>query len=503
MNHNLYSLFFDAARGEAPLLETPSGEVMTYAAMDEASARIARLLADLGLRPGDRVTVQVRKSPAVVALYLACLRAGLVFHPLNDDYRREELAFLLGDAEPALTVCDPQSASLFAGLLPAGRHLLTLADNGAGSLTERAAHCAPAFDTVARSKDDLAILLYTSGTTGKPKGAMITHGNLATNAAALVDAWGFSASDRLLHALPLYHAHGLFVGLGCTLLARASMLFLPKFDAATLIRHLPDCTVMMGVPTYYARLLREPGLDREACRHIRLFISGSAPLTPELFSAFEARTGQRILERYGMTETGMNTSNPLHGERRPGSVGLPLAGVEVRITDTAGQPLPAGSIGNIELRGPNVFPGYWRAPEKTAEAFTADGFFRTGDLGCLGTDGYLDIVGRAKDLIISGGLNVYPREVEILLDSLPGVAESAVIGVPHADFGEAVVAVITARPGTTPGEPALIEALRERLARFKIPKRVLVVGELPRNAMGKVEKTTLRKRYADLFTTGP
>ncbi len=502
MNHNLYCLFFDAAPGDAPLLITPAGEVTSYAAMAQTSGRIARLLADLGLRPGDRVTVQVKKSPTVVALYLACLRAGLVFHPLNDDYRREELGFLLGDAEPALTVCDPQSASLFAGLLPAGRHLLTLADSG-GSLTERAAHYAPAFDTVARSKDDLAILLYTSGTTGKPKGAMITHGNLATNAAALVDAWGFSATDRLLHALPLYHAHGLFVGLGCTLLARASMLFLPKFDAATLIRHLPDCTVMMGVPTYYARLLREPGLDREACRHIRLFISGSAPLTPELFSAFEARTGQRILERYGMTETGMNTSNPLRGERRPGSVGLPLAGVEVRITDTAGQPLPAGSIGNIELRGPNVFPGYWRAPEKTAEAFTADGFFRTGDLGCLGADGYLDIVGRAKDLIISGGLNVYPREVEILLDSLPGVAESAVIGVPHADFGEAVVAIITARPGTTPGESALIAALRERLARFKIPKRVLVVEELPRNAMGKVEKTTLRKRYADLFTTGP
>jgi malonyl-CoA/methylmalonyl-CoA synthetase len=328
---------------------------------------------------------------------------------------------------------------------------------------------------------------------------MITHGNLAANADALVTAWEFTAGDRLLHALPLYHAHGLFVGLGCTLMSGASMRFLPRFDATEVVTHLADCTVMMGVPTHYTRLLREPGLTRETCRHMRVFICGSAPLSPEVFAEFARRTGHEILDRYGMTETGMNTSNPLRGRRRPGSVGPALPGVTVRVAGAGDVPLPPGEIGEIQLRGPNVFPGYWQLPDKTAEAFTADGFFRTGDQGSLSTDGYLTISGRSKDLIISGGLNVYPREVEILIDAIPGVAESAVIGAPHPDFGEAVVAVITAQAGAAPTEASIMGALKGRLAGFKVPKRVFLVANLPRNAMGKVEKNVLREQFARIF----
>jgi malonyl-CoA/methylmalonyl-CoA synthetase len=328
---------------------------------------------------------------------------------------------------------------------------------------------------------------------------MITHRNLASNAEALVAAWGFTRSDRLLHALPLYHAHGLFVALGCVLMSGTSMIFLPRFEAGEVLAQLGDCTVMMGVPTFYARLLRESGLDRDACRNMRLFISGSAPLSPDLFAAFRERTGHTILERYGMTETGMNTSNPLNGERRAGSVGLPLPGVTLRIAESGGRPLPAGETGEIELCGANVFPGYWRLPEQTAESFTADGFFRTGDLGFLSRDGYLTISGRSKDLIISGGLNVYPREVEISIDSLPGVAESAVIGAPHADFGEAVVAIVVPAPGAQPVEAGIITALKEHLAGYKVPKRVIFVEDLPRNSMGKVDKKALRSRHARAF----
>lgn len=502
MDQNLFTIFSRArpAAGDAPLLVTASGETASYADMEAHSARLARVLTQAGVRPGDRVSVQVRKSPAALWLYLACLRGGCVFHPLNDDYQRDEVAFLVRDAEPALVVCDPEREALFAKLLPAGCRLLTLAADGSGSLPERARAMTPEFGTVPRQADDLAVLLYTSGTTGRPKGAMITHGNLAANAAALVAAWGFSASDRLLHALPLYHAHGLFVGVGCTLLGGASLLFLPKFDAAEVLRHLPGCTVMMGVPTHYARLLRQPGLDREACRGMRLFISGSAPLPPELLAAFRERTGHTLLERYGMTETGMNTSNPLQGERRAGSVGRPLPGVTVRVVGPDGRPVPPGAVGDIELHGPNVFPGYWRQPQKTAEAFTADGFFRSGDVGSLDADGYLNLVGRSKDLIISGGLNVYPREVEILIEELPGVAESAVIGVPHPDFGEAVVALVVLEPGASATEAGIIAALKERLAGYKVPKRVFVLAELPRNAMGKIEKSVLRGRFAHTFT---
>jgi malonyl-CoA/methylmalonyl-CoA synthetase len=503
MDQNLYTYFagtFPADRTK-PLLLQPGGRTWSYADVEAASARFACLLTASGLRPGDRVTVQVAKSPEAVALYLACLRGGFVFHPLNDDYRREEIAYLAGDAAPALAVCDPGREAIFRTALPAGCRLLTLAADGSGSLTAAARGAAAQFGTVARQGDDLAILLYTSGTTGRPKGAMITHGNLAANVAALVEAWGFGATDRLLHALPIYHAHGLFVGLGCTLASGASMVFLRKFEPGSVVAALPGCTVMMGVPTYYARLLQRLDFDRAACRTMRVFISGSAPLSPEVFAEFRERTGHEILERYGMTETGMNTSNPLRGERRAGSVGSALPGVSVRVVGAGDRPLPAGEVGEIQLRGPNVFPGYWRAPENTTESFTADGYFRTGDHGSLSADGYLTISGRGKDLVITGGLNVYPREVEIALDALPDVAESAVIGALHPDFGEAVVAVVVARAEAELTEAGIIAGLRDRLARFKLPKRVFVVAELPRNSMGKVEKTTLRERYARCFST--
>ncbi len=484
-----------------PLLLTPQGQSFSYAQMEAHTERLAARLAGLGLQPGDRVTVQVSKSPAAVWLYLACLRGGFVFHPLNDAYRKDEIAWLLADAEPALAVCDPAREALFRGLLPTGCRLLTLGPDGLGTLIDHAPAADAASPVHACRADDPAILLYTSGTTGRPKGAVISHGNLASNAAALVEAWGFTAADRLLHALPLHHAHGLFVGLGCTLASGASMMFLPKFDAGSVLAVLPGCTVMMGVPTYYGRLLREPGLDRQICRGMRLFISGSAPLSPEIFAAFRDRTGHEILERYGMTETGMICSNPLRGQRRAGSVGLPLAGVSVRVVDAGGMALPAGEIGEIEVSGPNVFAGYWRQPDRTAEAFADDGYFRTGDQGWLSADGYLTISGRSKDVIITGGLNVYPREVELVIDALPGIAESAAVGVPHPDFGEAVVAAVVAKPGADAGEAGIIAGVKQRLAGFKVPKRVFVVAELPRNSMGKVEKTTLRKQYADTFAT--
>ena len=501
-NDNLFQAFARAVPGDrrTPLLLTSSGNALSYAEMEQQTARFARLLASLGLQPGDRVSAQVPKSPVAVWLYLACLRAGAVFHPLNDAYREHELAHLLADAEPRLAVCHPRAAELFAALTgDRGIPVLTLDEHGAGSLAALAQNERPEFETVVRDARDLAVLLYTSGTTGRPKGAMITHGNLGANARALIDAWGFRPGDRLLHALPIFHAHGLFVGLGCTLMSGASMVFLPQFEADAVISWLPRCTVMMGVPTYYSRLLATGRIDRRTCGQIRLFISGSAPLPPEKFSKFREQTGQDILERYGMTETGMNTSNPLRGERRPGSVGRPLPGVTVRIADRDDHPLPAGATGAIQIRGANVFPGYWRLPEQTAEAFTADGFFRSGDLGWLSDDGYLTIAGRSRDLIITGGLNVYPHEVEIVIDSLPGIAESAVIGVSHPDFGESVVAVVVPAPAANPDEVRLIPELRERLANFKVPKRVFVVDQLPRNAMGKVQKAELRRRYADTF----
>jgi malonyl-CoA/methylmalonyl-CoA synthetase len=501
MNENLYSLFesrFPANRA-TPLLILDDGREISYGEAEATCARFASLLAGLGLAPGDRVAVQVDKSPEALFLYLACLRAGLVYLPLNSAYQEGEVGYFLENAEPGAVVAQPRSFPWLAPL--AGRlgirHVFSLDEHGAGSLVE-ASRAEPArFDTVARRADDLAAILYTSGTTGRSKGAMITHRNLASNATVLRAYWGFRPDDILVHMLPLFHVHGLFVACHCVLMNGTAMRFHMKFDPHTALSDFRRSTVFMGVPTFYTRLLGEPGLDREACARMRLFISGSAPLLAETHAEFEKKTGQRILERYGMTETGMLTSNPLDGERRPGTVGLPLPGTSVRVVDDDGAPCAAGAIGHVQVKGDNVLPGYWRMPERNKEEFTADGFFRTGDVGSFSPDGYLSIVGRSKDLIITGGYNVYPKEIELVIDEIPAVAESAVIGVPHPDFGEAVTAVVVPRAGVAaPTEAEVVAWLKPRLANFKIPKRVFVVGELPRNTMGKVQKNLLRERYS-------
>jgi malonyl-CoA/methylmalonyl-CoA synthetase len=500
---NLYQLIHRRAQA-APrrvAIETAAGERLSYADLDERCARLAARLARLGVGPGDRVAVQVEKSVTNLSLYLACVRRGAVYLPLNTAYTQAELDYFFGDAEPALIVCDPgRQAEISALGGAAGARVATLDGAGHGDLVEALEREPPLAAIAPVADDDLAALLYTSGTTGRAKGAMLTHRNLASNALTLVDAWGFSAADVLLHVLPLYHVHGLFVACNTALFAGARLLFLPRFDAAETLEALPRATVMMGVPTYYTRLLANDGLSAARCAGVRLFVSGSAPLLEDTFHRFEARTEHRILERYGMTETGMNTSNPLRGERRPGSVGRALPGIELRVADEAGCVLGSDEIGVLEVRGPNVFKGYWRMPEKTAEEFRADGFFITGDLARIGADGYVSIVGRAKDLIISGGLNVYPKEVERVIDELPGVVESAVIGVPHPDFGEAVAAVVVPAPGAAPEESTVIAAVRDRLAVFKVPKRVWFADSLPRNAMGKVRKDALRARHQDAFT---
>jgi malonyl-CoA/methylmalonyl-CoA synthetase len=493
MNQNLYSILAArfSAQAEAVCLELEDGRFYSYADLEAHSARYANLLTSLGLERGDRVVAQVDKTPETVFLYLGCLRAGFVYLPLNTAYQEREVSYFIGDAEPGLAVCRPESRAWF-GKVP---RVLELDSRGRGSLADAASGQPPRFVTVESGKDELASIIYTSGTTGRSKGAMVTHGNLSSNALTLHDYWGFRPGDVLLHALPLFHVHGLFVALHTALANASRILFLPKFDVSAVLERLPRTTVMMGVPTYYVRLLAEPAFTRERCARLRLFVSGSAPLLLETFNAFRERTGHTILERYGMTETGMNTSNPYRGERRGGTVGFPLPGIEVRVAGEGDQPLPAGTIGQIQVRGPNVLPGYWRMPEKTKEEFTADGFFRTGDLGQYDGDGYLSIVGRSKDLVISGGYNVYPKEVEMLLDELPGVEESAVIGVPHPDFGEAVVAVVVPKKGAALLEQEVIAQLKGRLANFKVPKRVHVVVELPRNAMGKVQKNVLRETF--------
>ena len=499
MNQNLYSLFesrFPKDRSR-PLLLMGS-KSLAYGEAEATSARFASLLASLGLAPGDRVAVQVEKSPEALLLYLACLRAGLVYLPLNSAYQEREVAYFLENAEPRVVVAQPSSLPWLAPLTDrlGISHLFTLDEMGSGTLPDAAREVPAAFPAVPRDAGDLAAILYTSGTTGKSKGAMITHGNLASNALALHTAWGFVAEDVLIHMLPLFHVHGLFVACHCVLLNGTAMRFHAKFDAKRAVAEFRESTVFMGVPTFYTRLLAEPALDAGACKSMRLFVSGSAPLLAETHSEFEARTGHRILERYGMTETGMLTSNPLTGERRAGSVGPALPGTEVRIVDDDDRAVAADVIGHVQVRGPNVFAGYWRMPERNREEFTTDGFFRTGDMGSLSRDGYLSIVGRSKDLIITGGYNVYPKEIELLLDEMPGVQESAVVGVPHPDFGEAVTAVVVARPGAfLPGEQQMIASLKGKLANFKVPKRVYVVQELPRNAMGKVQKNVLRDRY--------
>jgi malonyl-CoA/methylmalonyl-CoA synthetase len=496
MNANLYALLRDhfAENGEQPCILHPGGAVIHYDDLDAMTARIAHVLVAAGCEKGDRVAAQVDKCWQGLALYLACLRAGLVYLPLNTAYQKSELAYFFGDAEPSAIVCRPESLDTVAALRPEATVLTLSGDKG--TLLERARDHADAFDTAVSAPDDLAAILYTSGTTGRAKGAMLSHRNLASNALTLVDAWGFTRGDVLLHALPLYHVHGLFVACHCVLLSGSRMLWLPKFDATEAIGLLPHASVMMGVPTFYTRLLAEPGFAKDTCRSMRLFVSGSAPLLPETFNEFRARSGHAILERYGMSETGMNTSNPLHGERICGSVGLPLPGISVRVADSDGQPCAPGAIGGIEVKGPNVFAGYWRLPDKTRDEFTGDGFFRTGDMGELLDNGYVKIVGRAKDLIITGGLNVYPKEIEERIDAIPGVAESAVIGVPDPDFGEAVTAVVVPKDGEVLNEADLIAMLKSEIANFKVPKRVHFVPELPRNAMGKVEKKALRERYA-------
>ncbi|NWG26128.1 MAG: malonyl-CoA synthase [Pseudorhodoplanes sp.] len=483
-------------------LETGAGAAMTYGDMLARSAQLANILVLSGVEPGDRVAAQVEKSAENLLLYLATLRAGAVYLPLNTAYTPAELDYFIGDSEPKLFVCDPAKRAALAPI--AEKHgvtaLETLDANGKGSLTDAADGAPKDFADVPREDDDLAAILYTSGTTGRSKGAMLTHRNLSSNAQVLVDYWRFTDRDVLLHALPVYHTHGLFVASNTVMLSGGSMIWLSKFDADEVMRHLPRATSMMGVPTFYTRLLKHPGLTREACAHMRLFTSGSAPLLAETHIEFKQRTGHAILERYGMTETNMNTSNPYDGDRIAGTVGFPLPGVELRIADPeTGRVLPQGDVGGIEVRGPNVFSGYWRMPEKTKSEFRADGFFITGDVGKIDERGYVHIVGRAKDLIITGGFNVYPKEIESEIDALPGVVESAVIGCPHPDFGEGVTAVVVCKPGATLTEKSIVTELEQRLARFKLPKRVIFVADLPRNSMGKVQKNVLREQNASIY----
>jgi malonyl-CoA/methylmalonyl-CoA synthetase len=482
-----------------PIIITPDGTEISCAALIDRAARMAAVLRANGVVPGDRVAARVEKSWDVIALVLACLRTGAVHLPLNTGYTASEIAYFLGDAEPRVFVFDPAAPGMAEEATKAGAVGLTLGVNGDGTLAEATDAAEPDPDIAERTDDDLAAILYTSGTTGRSKGAMLTHKNLASNALTLHEIWGFREGDVLLHALPLFHTHGLFVAANIMLLNGGTMILLPKFDADEILRLMPKATCMMGVPTFYTRLLDHPGLTREATKTMRLFVSGSAPLLAETHIAFEERTGHRILERYGMTETCMNTSNPLDGDRRAGTVGLPLPGVSVRVCDKDAQILPPGEVGVLEVKGPNVFKGYWRMPEKTAEEFRPDGFFITGDNAVIAEDGYVTIVGRDKDLIITGGFNVYPKEVEDVLATLPEVKESAVIGLPHPDFGEAVAAVIVPAPGATLDHKAIIAKAAESLAKFKVPKVIFETAELPRNTMGKVQKAAMRKDHAETF----
>lgn len=484
-------------------IETADATVLTYADMYDWSGRFAAALAALGVAAGDRVAVQVDKSPQVLMLYLGCLRLGAVFLPLNTAYPAAEVAYFLGDATPRVFVARPSDRAALADLAQrmALPPVLTMGSAGDGTLVELAGACDPrAFAPFAGSADALAALVYTSGTTGRSKGAMLSRANLASNAAALVQAWRFGGDDVLLHALPVFHAHGLFIAVNTMLACGGSLLFLARFDADEVIRLMPRASTMMGIPTFYTRLLQHPGLTPAATAHMRLFVSGSAPLLADTHHEFQQRTGHAILERYAMTETLVNTSNPYDGTRLPGSVGMPLPGIEARVTDAAsGAQLCTDQVGMLEVRGPNVFSGYWNMPEKTKDELRDDGFFITGDLARIDGAGYVHIVGRGKDLIITGGYNVYPKEVEGELDALPGVLESAVIGLPHGDFGEGVTALVVARPGHAVDEAGVLAAMDGRLAKFKLPKRVMVVPELPRNAMGKVQKNVLRDTYANLY----
>lgn len=501
-NANLFSRLFDGLDDASRLaIETHDGHHISYAALIARAGQMANVLVARGVKPGDRVAAQTEKSVSGLVLYLATVRAGAIYLPLNTAYTLNELEYFITDAEPALVVCDPAKAEGIGAIAAkVNARVETLGADGKGSLTEAADTAASEFATVPRGNDDLAAILYTSGTTGRSKGAMLSHDNLASNSLSLVDYWRFTGDDVLIHALPIYHTHGLFVASNVTLFARASMIFLPKLDPELIIKLMARATVLMGVPTFYTRLLQSPNLTRETTSHMRLFISGSAPLLADTHREWAARTGHAVLERYGMTETNMNTSNPYDGERVPGAVGFPLPGVSVRVTDPeTGKEIARDTIGMIEVKGPNVFKGYWRMPEKTRSEFRDDGFFITGDLGKIDDKGYVHILGRGKDLVISGGFNVYPKEIETEIDAMPGVVESAVIGVPHADFGEGVTAVVVRHPDADVSEASVLKALDGRLAKFKMPKRVFIVADLPRNTMGKVQKNVLRETYKDIY----
>ncbi|MEM8730590.1 MAG: malonyl-CoA synthase [Pseudomonadota bacterium] len=501
MANPLYDRLFGIHTGKStPFLILPEGDTITHAAFLAEAAQLAHVLQDLGVKPGDRLAAQVGKSPQALALYAACVQAGVVFLPLNTAYTVDELTYFIDNSGATLVVCD---AAKLAALAPVakglGAAITTLNADGSGALMEAAATKPTTFATVSRDADDLAAFLYTSGTTGRSKGAMLTQDNLLSNSQTLADLWRFTDQDVLLHALPIFHTHGLFVATNITLIAGGALIFLAKFDAGEMIRLMPRATAMMGVPTFYTRLLEEPDFTKDLVKDMRLFVSGSAPLLAETHIQFETRTGHRILERYGMTETNMNTSNPYDGERRAGTVGFPLPGIELKITGSDGAALPQGEVGQIEVRGPNVFKGYWQMPEKTREELREDGFFLTGDLGRIDDEGYVHIVGRNKDLIISGGYNIYPKEIELVLDDQPGVKESAVIGVPHADFGETVLGVLVAETGEDPDLEAIKSAAGAKLARFKHPRKLIIVDSLPRNTMGKVQKNLLRESYKDVF----
>ncbi len=506
-NNNLFAALRAAFPDnlDAVAVETDNGLAYSWRDLERATAMMANLLVSLKLPEGARVAVQVEKSVEAMMLYLATLRAGYVFLPLNTAYQSAEIEYFIGNAEPAVVVCSRQNFGWVSKIaFKAGtQNVFTLDDDRTGSLLERAAHCSDQHTVAVRQADDLAAILYTSGTTGRSKGAMLSHGNMLSNALVLKDYWGWKPGDVLIHALPIFHVHGLFVALHGALINGSKMIWLSKFAPALVLAKLPEATVFMGVPTLYVRLLAEPGLDKHAVRNMRLFISGSAPLLIETFTEWQKSTGHTILERYGMSETAMLTSNPYEpsqgGERRGGTVGFALPGVDVRVQGDDGQAVPTGEIGGIQVKGPNIFKGYWCMPEKTAEEFTPDGYFKTGDVGKVDAQGYITIVGRSKDLIISGGYNVYPAEIEGYINELSGVAESALVGVPHPDFGEVGVAVVVAKAGATLDAGQLVAALKSKLANFKIPKQCFVVGELPRNTMGKVQKNLLREQHKALF----
>jgi len=502
-NINLFTHFDNALKkvGEKPLLILDDGTTYNYKTIINKSSQIASFFKSINILPGDRVSIQVDKSPESLFLYLACLQGGFTYHPLNPSYTANELDFFIGNAEPSIIICDEKNLPIFENLAKKNniKYVFTLQANGDGTLIDSLDASAFNFQTFDTPLSHTAALLYSSGTTGIPKGIMLTHENLISNTKTLVKTWQFTEQDVLMHVLPIFHVHGLFVAIGCALSTGASMYWLNKFDPIKVVQNINQCSVLMGVPTFYTRLLATKKITLSNCRNIRVFISGSAPLLEETFHDFESMTGHKILERYGMTETNMNTSNPIDGSRKPGTVGPPLPGIEIKIVDDNNKRVDKDVIGNLLVRGPNVFKGYWKMPEKTAEDFTANGFFKTGDKAKIDTDGYVSIVGRSKDMIITGGLNVYPKEIELIIDDIIGVKESAVIGIYHRDFGEAVIAVVICSEFQNLNETDVIDYSKQHLAGYKIPKKIIFADALPRNSMSKVQKNILRENYKDLF----